>query len=463
MAARRWPRAGRCTATPRSSASGAGNEPTLFWLTNHVRRVFATDLYLADGLGGVGEHAHAASIPGHWPSPWEPRRLVVQHMDAPRPAPSRRFVRRRVLVELDRALRRPRGRHAGRPARRSGCCARAVCSRCRPSCAWRPAPAPGTLLFDERRPARPDRRRPRLGARGRAGPRGLAGDPRRRGPLRRGRGRRPWAPDDSGAATPCRPCCGTRTTCGPASTSRCARAGDRGLLQSARGFFGSGPLQRRLGRARRRLPRPVLTDRLPGAPDRATARRGRDQVDSLTPFAGAAPIHEARELQSHGTRPSTLPAAPGPRRVARRHAAAASAASAATPITRRIRQPARHRRARRRIALDALEQADPPVVRRRDRLTGPALGPRSRSIAACCRTRSRPARSSSPADVLPPLAVAAGRCGRSNRALRRWSGSRRAPQGWSGPDPDTCGHPPRRGRPVPSGPSRSELRSAAEP
>ena len=28
---------------------GAGNEPTLFVLTNHVRRVFGTDLYLAEG------------------------------------------------------------------------------------------------------------------------------------------------------------------------------------------------------------------------------------------------------------------------------------------------------------------------------------------------------------------------------------------------------------------------------
>src|SRR5262245_61554505 len=28
---------------------GAGNEPTIFWLTNRVRRVFATDLYLQDG------------------------------------------------------------------------------------------------------------------------------------------------------------------------------------------------------------------------------------------------------------------------------------------------------------------------------------------------------------------------------------------------------------------------------
>jgi SAM-dependent methyltransferase len=62
---------------------GAGTEATIFWATNNVRRVFATDLYLDEGgwdssappsmLVSPGEHANCA---------WNERRLVVQHMDA---------------------------------------------------------------------------------------------------------------------------------------------------------------------------------------------------------------------------------------------------------------------------------------------------------------------------------------------------------------------------------------------
>jgi SAM-dependent methyltransferase len=62
---------------------GAGNEPTIFWLTNHVRRVFATDLYL--GGEGWDESANRSMLvdPGrHWPGPWKRRRLVALHMDA---------------------------------------------------------------------------------------------------------------------------------------------------------------------------------------------------------------------------------------------------------------------------------------------------------------------------------------------------------------------------------------------
>lgn len=61
---------------------GAGTEPTLFWLTNHVRRVFATDLYLA-GEWEESASARMLTEPGTaWDGPWNPRRLVVQHMDA---------------------------------------------------------------------------------------------------------------------------------------------------------------------------------------------------------------------------------------------------------------------------------------------------------------------------------------------------------------------------------------------
>jgi SAM-dependent methyltransferase len=89
---------------------GAGNEPTIFYLTNHVRRVFSTDLYLTEPPprpqsepGGFFHRvARAAFRPGaeparawaesantgmflhperYWPGPWNPRRLVVQHMN----------------------------------------------------------------------------------------------------------------------------------------------------------------------------------------------------------------------------------------------------------------------------------------------------------------------------------------------------------------------------------------------
>jgi SAM-dependent methyltransferase len=61
----------------------AGNEPTIFWLTAWVGRVFATDLYLDAGAWTPFAHRSMLADPGaHWPGPWEPRRLVVQHMNA---------------------------------------------------------------------------------------------------------------------------------------------------------------------------------------------------------------------------------------------------------------------------------------------------------------------------------------------------------------------------------------------
>jgi SAM-dependent methyltransferase len=62
---------------------GAGTEATLFLLTQHVRRVFATDLYL-DPIGWT----HTASTEmlanpeRFWAGPFDSRRLVVQHMNA---------------------------------------------------------------------------------------------------------------------------------------------------------------------------------------------------------------------------------------------------------------------------------------------------------------------------------------------------------------------------------------------
>lgn len=61
---------------------GAGNEPTIFYLTTRTRRVFATDLYL-QGDWACSSNASMLTDPGrHWPGRWEPRRLVVQHMNA---------------------------------------------------------------------------------------------------------------------------------------------------------------------------------------------------------------------------------------------------------------------------------------------------------------------------------------------------------------------------------------------
>lgn len=64
---------------------GAGNEPTIFHLTNFVHRVFATDLYLTNEGWEDSANASMLTEPArHWPAatPWNPRRLVVQHMDA---------------------------------------------------------------------------------------------------------------------------------------------------------------------------------------------------------------------------------------------------------------------------------------------------------------------------------------------------------------------------------------------
>ena len=93
------------TPSSRILGVGAGTEPTLFYLTNHVREVHATDLYLSDpppqrndlmarikNVFRPQEASHALwhesanrgmfLDPGrYWPGQWNPRRLVVQHMN----------------------------------------------------------------------------------------------------------------------------------------------------------------------------------------------------------------------------------------------------------------------------------------------------------------------------------------------------------------------------------------------
>jgi SAM-dependent methyltransferase len=62
---------------------GAGAEATLFWLTRHVRRVFATDLYIDNEEWATQAPPAMLFDPSRFAScSFEPRRLVVQHMDA---------------------------------------------------------------------------------------------------------------------------------------------------------------------------------------------------------------------------------------------------------------------------------------------------------------------------------------------------------------------------------------------
>jgi SAM-dependent methyltransferase len=64
-------------------AVGAGTEATIYWLTNYVRRVFATDLYADAGDWGMTARSSMLIDPGrHASGRWNPRRLVVQHMNA---------------------------------------------------------------------------------------------------------------------------------------------------------------------------------------------------------------------------------------------------------------------------------------------------------------------------------------------------------------------------------------------
>jgi SAM-dependent methyltransferase len=61
----------------------AGTEPLSYCLTRYARRVFATDLYLDPGVWSITAPASMLQDPGrHWPADWNPRRLVLQHMNA---------------------------------------------------------------------------------------------------------------------------------------------------------------------------------------------------------------------------------------------------------------------------------------------------------------------------------------------------------------------------------------------
>jgi SAM-dependent methyltransferase len=61
----------------------AGVEETIFWVTNHARRVYAIDRYLDAGDWEAEAPRSMLTTPGeHARCDWNERRLVVQHMDA---------------------------------------------------------------------------------------------------------------------------------------------------------------------------------------------------------------------------------------------------------------------------------------------------------------------------------------------------------------------------------------------
>ena len=62
---------------------GAGHEEPMYFLTNEVRWVFATDLYGDTSFSNREANASVLIDAGHFARiPYNPRRLVVQHMDA---------------------------------------------------------------------------------------------------------------------------------------------------------------------------------------------------------------------------------------------------------------------------------------------------------------------------------------------------------------------------------------------
>jgi SAM-dependent methyltransferase len=61
---------------------GAGTEATVFYLTNHVRNVFANDLYLAAGRWDASAPWYMLVSPDRFaPYPYRRDHLIVQHMD----------------------------------------------------------------------------------------------------------------------------------------------------------------------------------------------------------------------------------------------------------------------------------------------------------------------------------------------------------------------------------------------
>lgn len=85
MAIRAFRRFGVLRSNAEMLGVGAGSELTLYYLTRHVRRVFATDRFADSGVWSDTAQGSMLVAPERFAPPgydWEPRRLVVQHMDA---------------------------------------------------------------------------------------------------------------------------------------------------------------------------------------------------------------------------------------------------------------------------------------------------------------------------------------------------------------------------------------------
>jgi SAM-dependent methyltransferase len=64
---------------------GAGHESTIYWLTRHVGKVVATDLYEEENVwSGTDSAADMLTRPGrYWEGDWNPERLEVRSMSGP--------------------------------------------------------------------------------------------------------------------------------------------------------------------------------------------------------------------------------------------------------------------------------------------------------------------------------------------------------------------------------------------
>ncbi len=82
MAVLSFREAGLLDGTHRLLGIGAGNEPTLFYLTRFAQEVIATDLYLADGWDESADSSMLVNPGEHWPFIWDPTRLRVEDMNA---------------------------------------------------------------------------------------------------------------------------------------------------------------------------------------------------------------------------------------------------------------------------------------------------------------------------------------------------------------------------------------------
>ena len=82
MAIRTFEREGLLDGTRDFLGVGAGNEPTVFYLTRHAHQVIATDLYDEDGWEESADSSMLVEPGTHWPFAWNPERLEVLSMNA---------------------------------------------------------------------------------------------------------------------------------------------------------------------------------------------------------------------------------------------------------------------------------------------------------------------------------------------------------------------------------------------